>query len=518
MAASFTAAASTSDFIEGAGGYSGTDLPPAPTSWRSPLAPNITLVCDAATHLARRAAHGPTPELAGQIRQMGRTAWIDAQLNPAGINDSACDAIIRNHYSWSLLSNREIKSVTGDRPWKAAPVLVRATVLRQQFSKRVLFESVVEVMSDQLYVAAEGKSESFVTGYDRDVIRKHALGKFSDMLYACMTHSGMMMYLDNWLNERENPNENLGRELLELYTVGTGNFTETDVRQSSLMLTGHGLSWKTYEYEYHDWAHHVGPIKVMGFSHANGAGQGPAALKAYTNYLANHRATAVKLCRRLATRFVSDNPSTALVNSLADVYQRNGTSIKAVVRAILMSSEFANSVGQKWRRPGEWLASMVKLGKPTYVAPSATQSTNPWGMLGTTMWYLDRAQHKPKGWPAVNGYPDVAPAWMSTNALLTAWNVALAVADRWDGEVKVQEWAPTLGVKAGQNVWDVARKLAALTGFTWRASDLNALAMVLASQRTTVPPSGYTLTDGDVRWHFTVALRLVFASPYFLLR
>lgn len=84
------------------------------------------------------------------------------------------------------------------------------------------------------------------------------------MLYTAMKHPAMLVYLDNQLNSKDNPNENLGRELLELHTVGVGNYDETDVRQSALILTGHSYNWEKRAYHYEPGKHYTGPVKVRG--------------------------------------------------------------------------------------------------------------------------------------------------------------------------------------------------------------------------------------------------------------
>lgn len=154
------------------------------------------------------------------------------------------------------------------------------------------------------------------------------------MLYTAMKHPAMLVYLDNQLNSKDNPNENLGRELLELHTVGVGNYDETDVRQSALILTGHSYNWEKRAYHYEPGKHYTGPVKVMGFTHPNAtAADGPAVLQAYLSYLAHHPGTAHHIAHRLAVRYVSDNPPAALVDRLAQVYLDNGTNLAAVMRA-----------------------------------------------------------------------------------------------------------------------------------------------------------------------------------------
>ena len=237
--------------------------------------------------------------------------------------------------------------------------MAHANAARPLFTNRVLWENVVTMWGDLLYVPYRSKADSFTLEYDWKVLRRHAFGRYADLLHAAVTHPAILHNLDNDANSRDNPNENLGREILELYSVGVGSYTETDVRQSALLLTGHSVDWNTRAYAYADWAHHVGPIRIMGFSHANATSAGgPAALRAYTDYLARHPATARRLARVIATRFVSDTPSEALVQTLAATYLASDTAIVPVLRRLFDHPEFWASVGNKWSR------SAWKRGRP----------------------------------------------------------------------------------------------------------------------------------------------------------
>ena len=484
----------------------------------SSLSPKLPLVTTPEWHLARRAAHAPTAAMAAKIKSMGAAAWVDWQLKPSTVPDSVCDGLLAKHMSWLKMTTAELKSATNGETWKGATVLSRSIEVRHLFSERVLLESVVEAMSDQIYVAATGKAAQWVLDWDRTVIRKHALGKFSSMLKAALTHPALLVYIDNDVNTADSPNENLGRELLELHTVGVGNYTETDVRQSALLLTGHTFDWGTMAYKYRPEQHHVGPLKIMGFSHPNAsAADGPAVLAAYARYLATHPKTATRIAQRLAVRFVSDSPSKALVDALAKVYLSSGTNLSSVVRALFAHAEFKAAVGKKWRRPQEWAAAMVKAGKPVW-KPTGTQH-KPWDLLGYHGWLLEGFQHAPRLWPAVNGYPDQSAYWMSTNGLLGAWNHAEVIAGRWDKEVVLAPWLTTLGIKTGQNVWTVAAAMTKkLTGYTWRKEDLTVIASLLSSSGKSVPAASYKLTTNNVTWDYQEAVRMVFASPYFMIR
>lgn len=511
-----TAAAS---LASGLGGVTAPTAQAAVVTTYSSLAPKLPLgSSDAFWHVARRAAHAPTQAMVAQIRAKGVRAWVDAQLAPAGVVDTKCQAMLDTHMPWLKLTTAQLRTATKGDAWKGASLLNRSVLLRHIFSERVLYESVVEAMSDQVYVAGDSKAADWVLDWDRTVIRKHALGKFSSLLKAAVTHPALLIYIDNDANSKDKPNENLGRELLELHTVGVGNYTEADVLASARLLTGHGFDWSTSAYRYRPEQHHVGPLKIMGFSTANAAASGgPAVLASYASYLAHHPKTAQRIATRLAVRFVSDTPSAALVNELAKIYLANDTAIAPVVRAIFNHAEFRASVGQKWRRPQEWAAAMVRAGRPVW-KPTGTQNT-PWELLGYHGWLVEGYQHGPGRWPAVNGYPDSNAYWMSTHAMLSAWNHAEVIADRWDPELVLNDWKTALGIKVGANVWTVASSMTSkLTGYVWRKEDLTVIASLLSTSGKSVPAASYTLTSGNVAWEFTEPIRMVFASPYFLMR
>lgn len=494
-------------------------MPSATLRGTSPFAPGLPLTTSEAWHLARRTAIAPSADLVAEIERVTPRAWLDAQLNPAAIADSACDALLTKHFSWTTSSTAQIAAAVGDEIWRGSAVLVASTTIRQLFSKRVLLESVVDMMSDQLYVGAHGKAEGFVLEYDRVVLRKHALGRFGDMLYAALTHPAMLAYIDNAGNTCWDVNENLGRELLELHTVGVGHYTEADVRASALLLTGHSYDWQTKAYLFRPGNHYVGPLQIMGFRHPNAtASAGPAALRSYADYLAGHPATARRIATRVARRFVSDTPSPRLITHLIQVYLRTKGHLGQVVRAALVHPEFNASVGAKLRRPQEWSTAMMRAGRPSF-ATTATQAKNGWDILGSYHWMMGQASNLPRSWPAVNGYPDVAAAWSSTATTLARWNAAEYVADHWDKELTLVPWATVLGITPGMTAGAAALAISGkLTGFSWRAADLATLGSWLVTGGKAPVSTGTAITADQIRWHLGETVRVAFASPYFAVR
>jgi uncharacterized protein (DUF1800 family) len=481
----------------------------------STLSGTLELKSSLAWHLARRVCPAPTASIVNKINKIGYTAWIDQQLHPGHFKDTTAKKLVSKHVSWATKTTKQVVKASHDQSWRGGKAMSISRTIRQIYTERYLLESMVDTMGDHLYISADGKAGSFVGWFDWAVLRKYALGKYSSMLYAAITHPAMLVYLDNYQNSTDNPNENLGRELLELHTVGVGNYTETDVRQSALLLTGHGLDWKTYKYKFSPWDHYVGPVKVMGFNHSNASrGAGPDALKRYLYYLAHHPATARHICRRLAVRYVSDNPSESLVNTLAQVYLSHDTSLAAVMRALLHSSEFTSSVGEKWRRPQETMATMVKVQKPGAIKPKGTQSGDLWAILSTVQWLLATGGHQPRMWPVVNGYPDQARDWMATQDMLAHFDAAFARVFWTDKEIPVKSWAKALGVTTSMTPEQAAARITTnLTGYTWSATDL---AVVVARLRGS--STAAKLTKTQLKNRLPLAVHLVFCSPYFMLR
>jgi uncharacterized protein (DUF1800 family) len=205
-----------------------------------------------------------------QVRASGRTAWLDRQLAPSTVDDTFCERLVVDRYphlSWSI--DQAWWDLDGD--WSLMMDLGQAAIARATWSGRQLFEVMVDFWSNHLNVTNPFEGGWWCRhDYDARVIRRHALGRFHDMLVASATHPAMMLYLNNAEFTKDNPNENYGRELLELHTVGVeAGYSEDDMRQSTLVMTGFGMDWETGRFAYSPWAHHTGPVRVMEWSAAN---------------------------------------------------------------------------------------------------------------------------------------------------------------------------------------------------------------------------------------------------------
>lgn len=377
-------------------------------------------------HLLRRATFGPTPTVLSAITTQGRNAWLERQLAPETIDDSTCDQLVKDRFprvNWTIPQARD-----GLEPfsWDLMYDLTAATIARATWSKRQLFEVMVEFWSNHLNVT--NPSDLVWDNrhdYDRQVIRKHALGRFEDMLIASATHPSMMLYLNNAESTKDNPNENYGRELLELHTVSVdGGYNEADMRNSTLAMTGFGVNWNQGTFRYSSREHYRGPVTIMGFSDPNPDADGYSVGIRYLKYLANHPSTAHHIAYKLCQRFVSDAPDPVLVDQLANTYLSGETAIAPMLRQLFLSDQFSASVGQKVRRPFEdLLATLRILG---YGADRKGRQ----GMQ-SLVWIADSIGQQPLAWSPPDGYPDVAADWQSAGGTLGRWNTHLSLAAHW---------------------------------------------------------------------------------------
>ncbi len=460
---------------------------------------------DPQAHLLRRATFGPRPKDVADLRRLGIDRWLERQLDPKSIEDARGTKAAKR-YPLEGAKPSTILKRTKRYSWDAMMATTQGALARQIFSDRQLFEIVVDVFANHLHVAIPGEQWHTSPGYIRDVIRKHAFGSFEDMLLAAMRHPAMLNYLNNDESKKANVNENLGRELLELHTVGlAAKYTEQDVRASARILSGRTWDYETGTYQFDSLNHATGRVKVLGFTHANRTGVGGEAVgDAYLRYLARHPATARTIARKIAVRFVSDTPSPSLVNRLAHVYLTRDTSIKAVVAAVFRSSEFWHSVGGRMRRPLEDAVGAMRV-LDVRTAPKVTDA------IGAVYWNLSEAGHTPHGWGPPNGTPDVAAAWLAAGSMLQRWNLHRAVVYGW---WKGAGWTPPSRLVDGPRSMTTAewtRRLAKrLLGVQPSAAHLRAVI-----RGAGLKPSDPAPFDD---WRCGKVAALLLDSPYFQLR
>ncbi|WP_212770676.1 DUF1800 domain-containing protein, partial [Pseudokineococcus marinus] len=377
-------------------------------------------------HLVQRTTWGATPQLLEEVRARGPEAWLEEQLAPDAVADPVADDLARRYrwHGWSISRVRQ-ELPAGD--WELLWDLGSLTFARYVWGRRQLHEVMADFWSNHLNVTCPSSDVwDNRHDYDATVVRRHALGRFSDMLVASARHPAMLRYLDNASSGRWHPNENYARELMELHTLGvSAGYTELDVRAAARVLTGLTVDDATGLYRYDAYRHDTGAATVLGWrTEAHSAAAGEEKALSLLRWLAVHPSTARFLARKLCVRFVSDEPPSALVERVAQEYLRTGTDVAATLRLLFRSPEFWASAGAKTRRPLEgYVAALRLLG----VGPDARGTTG----LSHLSWLSREMGQQPLAWPAPNGYPDVAVAWQSASATLYRWNRVILAAGGW---------------------------------------------------------------------------------------
>ena len=495
-----------------------TDPPDPPTPPTPPGAydePAVVngLATGLALHLASRFTYGMTPALLQEMAGYPTLqAWLNAQLAPATISDQAADALEGwwPRLSWDAPTMWAHEQAMSGEAWTAMADYQRWCLQRRMRSRRQLLESVTEFFENHLHVPVHDDGVfGFRTDYGR-TIRAHALGRFDQMLVAAIPHPAMGISLDNANSTKTAPNENLGRELLELHTVGRGNYTEDDVKASARILTGYKVAmWSTWATSYNPASHWTGPVQVMGFSHANADPDGRPVVAAYLTYLAHHPATAHRLARKLAVRYVSDAPSAALVDHLAQVYLANDTAILPVLRALVAHPEFISSKGLKVRNPADdvvatWRALDIQAAPPTGDGSGAN----------SVLWQTVGLGQAPFDWARPDGQPEDGASWSSVSRVLASFETHYTLCGGWWPTAQttyhpVVSWVP---LQSGQSmtfhalVEHLSRTLLGRTAPT-RLVEACCLATGLTAA------TSITLNHALVKWGMPVLLTTVLDSP-----
>jgi len=393
------------------------DLSPATVQAAPLLGTRLKISKDPNLHAIRRLTFGPTPELFAHVQAIGVDAFIEEQLSPESIDDSALDAMLTAFptLSWSNAEIFERSPLS-----VARKELQQATIVRALHSKRQFYELMVDFWGNHfsMYIG-DGNLKGYKTTDDREVIRPYALGRFADMLKASAQSPAMLHYLDNRISKGDDPNENYARELLELHTLGVdGGYTEEDVRNAAYCLTG--WSVKDHQFEYRDSWHYTEPLNILEWR-TDGM-SGPDSMQdglSFLDYLAHHPKTSKFLAEKLCRRFLDDDPPKGLVRRVAKTYLDNDTEIKPMLREIFKSQAFrerGKMVGQKFRRPFEFMVATLRAVDAQIQDDKLTNAMN---YLHSRLIGMGQGLFE---WHPPNGYPDVMGAWANTDGLLARWN------------------------------------------------------------------------------------------------
>jgi len=371
---------------------------------------------DPVYHFLNRISWGVREDDLARAHKLGISEYLEEQLDPDSLKDKVK---VSKLFSLDLGRLRDLK----DSHQQSYEALLLTMIARAVHSKRQLLERMVEFWSDHFNIASEGLERELIV-FQRDTIRAHALGNFHDLLVSVAQSPAMLYYLDNYLNVKDAPQENYARELMELHTLGVdGGYSEADVKAVARAFTGWTVGENTFAFRSYD--HDTDAKLVLGTTLAPGRGieDGMDVLQ----MVSDHPSTAVYLGYKLCVRFVSDDPPQGLVDSTAAVWTQTSGDIKSVLRLIFLSQEFADSTGEKLRRPLEHFITMLRA--------TGTEVRD----FGYLQRVLEELGQVPYGWATPDGYPDVAESWINTGGLLERWNRAnLLAGHAWNKDKRVK--------------------------------------------------------------------------------
>jgi uncharacterized protein (DUF1800 family) len=510
-------------------------------------------------HVLNRLGFGARPGDVERVKAIGLQRYIDQQLDPGTIVDSKLESKVRSLDVFDLstaelfakypnptsllrmIEGNGAQPAAGQNPEQEVtekqrqerqqklrelyrkydlkpanqivPQIAANRVLRAVYSEKQLQEVMVDFWQNHFNVfAGKAAVRWYIPSYERDVLRKNALGNFKDLLVGTAQHPAMLFYLDNFesvtpnapmpgnnqnaqrlqqlirsggqlppqarermkqqlglsdaqldqrLREmRDNPqpaqqrqrrgiNENYARELMELHTLGVdGGYTQKDIVEVAKCFTGWTIAdprgyrraaagdingtenrrlerlqrqagvpddLDSGEFYFNERWHEKGTKTVLGQKVDEGGVKD--GLKVI-DILVRQPATAKFIARKLAVKFVSDKPSEALVNRVADTFAKTGGDIKATLRTLFSDNEFfaPENYRAKIKTPFELAVSSIRaLGAETNAGPQFLAMLNKLGEV-------------PYGYQAPTGYPDTAEEWVNTGALLERLNFAVAFA------------------------------------------------------------------------------------------
>jgi uncharacterized protein (DUF1800 family) len=422
---------------------------------------------------ANRFGFAPAP---GELKSIANDprGWVTAQLDrsatiPADLPSAQETVALMLQAMKEKQERPEIQQRIRETYLGEVDVRMRAAVL----GPTPVLERLTQFWSNHFTVSGMRPVVRGATGaFEREAIRPHILGRFSDLLLAVTRHPVMLLYLDNvqsmgpdsiaGMRRNKGINENLGRELLELHTLGVdGGYTQADVTDLARILTGWSITRFDHpdpgSFHFYPELHEPGSKTLLGKTYGEaGLAEGEAAL----HDLAQHPATARHVAVQLARHFIADVPPTDAVERIARVYRDTGGDLRRVTLAVI-KEEVA------WREP------FTKVRTPNDLLLAAYRAIGTVPKPEAAFRYLKKLEQPPFFAPSPAGWPDAAAQWISPETVLrrTEWcqTFAQSLPDPPD-PVEVMESA--FGEELPEDTQQVVRRA---------ASKREALALLIAS-------------------------------------
>ncbi len=419
-------------------------------------APPVRPVAAADYQLVDRLTWGANASELARFQQLGRAAWIEAQLRPAtaaalppavaavldamagaaepmGKRATEMEAVRYGAVHTSDLEEQRRKYAPYQMALRAGTIEVQArTSLRDLYSQDQLREQMTWFWFNHFNVRLGMPPLPLLVGdYVETAIRPRALGRFCDLVDATLRHPAMLIYLNNASNMAGRINENHARELLELHTMGIGSgYSQTDVQELAKVLTGAAVDLKTWPVPdpgpgaggsfrdglfVFDPARHVGGGKTLLGAPITARGYGE--ISEATAILCRQPATARRIVTKIARFLVADAPPPALVDQMTATFVKTDGDITAVLRTMIGSPEFEASLGTLFKDPQHYVTSALRLAFDGRMVSDTVWMARQLAILGQPLYG--------RGTP--DGYPLDALEWSSSGQLGDRFKVADAI-------------------------------------------------------------------------------------------
>jgi uncharacterized protein (DUF1800 family) len=371
-----------------------------------------------AAHLLNRAGFGGTPDEIERTRQKGLTAAVrdlvdvksdaanvppPAWAHPRNIRAQRMEIKAAKDKGENFQSKiREVRMMEGDEMID----LRRWWLDRMLNGPAPLLEKMTLFWHGHFATSIQKVRDAYWIWLQNDTLRRNALGSFGALAKKMSRDPAMMIYLDLQQSRQEHPNENWARELMELFTVGIGNYSEQDIRESARAFTGYRIDYTTQQFRFAPFQQDPRTKTFMGRSgNLNG--------DEIIDMLVSKPACAQFIGRKVWRFFVEDEPSTAVVDSVAATIRKHDFEMRPLLREIFSSAEFYSdrAMGTQIKSPAQYIVQTSKLLSAPAPPPLAAQ--NAMRQMGQILF----APPNVKGW-------DGGKQWISTSTLLFRYNFA----------------------------------------------------------------------------------------------
>ena len=384
----------------------------------------------AARHLLNRAGFGIPEGRVGSLYRLGAAAAVDDMVDYEAIPaDRPMPAMLIDPMSpkrrrellkgFSVEERRKETAKWRQEERKAVQQLKAWWIERIATTPRPLEEKMTLFWHGHFATSAQKVQSSYHTFQLNDVFRTHATGNFKALTIAVGQSPNMLRYLDNARSTKHKPNENWARELMELFTMGVGTYSEDDIKHSARAFTGWAADHK--EFQYRENVHDSGPKRFLG---REGDFDGWDIM----DIIFDQPVTAEFISRKLWTHFAYEHPEPEIVQTLAATLRENNYELKPVLRQIFASQAFYSekSMGGLIKSPTQFVVQLthdLKLDSPPYALMARATA-----QLGQDLFYPPNV----KGW-------DGNRAWINANSLLIRYNLPVAIAASEGGTASAME-------------------------------------------------------------------------------